>query len=234
MTKKNILSANEANRLYWLGRYEERVYVALHLLRKCYDKMIDGQQSDYYHFWEKFNVENIYASNEEFEYGMLYDENNINSIAFSQRRAMDNAMELRNDITSETLSYIEMSIAKIKELKGNKETNITTLQPITDWALAFFGSAHQRIENNMVLSTIFAGRIVEYLDAMIRFDYPIERLRFAFEGLNDYTDKIPGLTDNDALLNAKALLDNNMPGDAVIDADTKNKLMFNVNRIICA
>ena len=41
MTQKNLISATKANSLYWLGRYEERVYITLHLLRKCYDKMID-------------------------------------------------------------------------------------------------------------------------------------------------------------------------------------------------
>ena len=43
MTQKNLISATKANSLYWLGRYEERVYITLHLLRKCYDKMIDGE-----------------------------------------------------------------------------------------------------------------------------------------------------------------------------------------------
>ena len=47
MVKNNIISAAKANRLYWLGRYEERVYLTLHLLRKCYDKMIDGTPEDY-------------------------------------------------------------------------------------------------------------------------------------------------------------------------------------------
>ena len=42
MVKNRILSANKANSLFWLGRYEERVYITLHLMRKCYDKMIDG------------------------------------------------------------------------------------------------------------------------------------------------------------------------------------------------
>ena len=45
MTQKNLISVTKANSLYWLGRYEERVYITLHLLRKCYDKMIDGTTS---------------------------------------------------------------------------------------------------------------------------------------------------------------------------------------------
>ena len=47
MTQNNLISATKANSLYWLGRYEERVYITLHLLRKCYDKMIDGELEEY-------------------------------------------------------------------------------------------------------------------------------------------------------------------------------------------
>ena len=31
MTQKNLISATKANSLYWLGRYEERVYITLHI-----------------------------------------------------------------------------------------------------------------------------------------------------------------------------------------------------------
>ena len=48
MVKNTIISANKANSLFWLGRYEERVYITLHLMRKCYDKMIDGEMEDYW------------------------------------------------------------------------------------------------------------------------------------------------------------------------------------------
>ena len=43
----NAISANKANRLYWLGRYTERVYLSLHFLRRYYDQMIDGHPQNY-------------------------------------------------------------------------------------------------------------------------------------------------------------------------------------------
>ena len=55
MVKSTIISANKANSLFWLGRYEERVYITLHLMRKCYDKMIDGEMEDYRPFWQKLD-----------------------------------------------------------------------------------------------------------------------------------------------------------------------------------
>lgn len=32
-----ILTATKANQLFWLGRYVERVYLSLHLMRRYYD-----------------------------------------------------------------------------------------------------------------------------------------------------------------------------------------------------
>ena len=151
MVKSDIISATKANRLYWLGRYEMRVYLTLHQMNKCCDKMIDGHEDDYLAFWEKLDVEGVYKTNDEFTFGMLYDENSTSSVISAQRFAMDNAMMLREDIMSETLSYLEMSIALMKKLKAAHEMNITALQPVIDWSLAFWGSAEQRLQNHKAL-----------------------------------------------------------------------------------
>ena len=59
MVKNTIISANKANSLFWLGRYEERVYITLHLMRMCYDKMIDGEMEDYWPFWQKLDPQGV-------------------------------------------------------------------------------------------------------------------------------------------------------------------------------
>ena len=104
MVKNTIISANKANSLFWLGRYEERVYITLHLMRKCYDKMIDGEMEDYRPFWQKLDPQGVYQTNDEFTLGMMYDGGNPSSVMSAQTRAMDNAILLREEIMSETLS----------------------------------------------------------------------------------------------------------------------------------
>ena len=84
--------------------------MTLHQFRKCYDQMIDGKPEDYQSFWDKLDAASIYSSSDEFTLGMLYDENNPSSILSALNRAMDNAILLREDIFTETLSYIELSI----------------------------------------------------------------------------------------------------------------------------
>ena len=41
------ISDAKANRLYWLGRYAERAYLSLHLLRRYFDLTLDGNPVDY-------------------------------------------------------------------------------------------------------------------------------------------------------------------------------------------
>lgn len=199
MVKSNIISAANANRLYWLGRYEERVYMTLHLLRKCYDKMIDGKPSDYAAFWQKLDTGNNYSTTNDFTFGMMYDEENPSSVLSAQTFAMDNAMMLRENITSETLSYLEMSLAKIHECKARGDMNIDDLQQVTDWSLAFWGSADQRILNQKVITLMHIGRTIEYMDMLLRFDYPFNRMDKEYIDLKKHFQEFDAIADENAM-----------------------------------
>lgn len=190
-----IISANKANRLFWLGRYVERVYMTLHLMRRVSDKMIDGAPADYESFWKKLDMTDSYATTGEFTLGMMYDEQNPGSVLSSLNRAMDNAIMLREDIKSETMSYIEMSINLMKKFRTQAESNITNLQPITDWMLAFRGSAAQRIEEPRVLATIAIGQLVEKIDIMLRFCYCYDRIAVQYGMLKTWAKMWPELVD---------------------------------------
>lgn len=195
MVKSDIISATKANRLYWLGRYECRVYLTLHQLNKCFDEMIDGEPDDYTEFWSKLDATGIYKTNEEFTFGMLYDDTNPCSVLSAQKYAMDNAILLREDIMSETLSYLEMSVALLKKCKQEATVNISHLQPVIDWALAFWGSAEQRLQNHKALDIMMIGRNIENLDMQIRFDYPFRRVALAYDSLKRYSKSMSGALD---------------------------------------
>lgn len=190
MIKNTIVSATAADRLYWLGRYEERVFMTLHILRKCYDLMIDGKPSEYKSFLEKLNSSEKYSTKKDFILGMMFDENNYSSVIYAQLRAMDNAMLQRDTISTETLSYLEMSIALLRKCKADRISNITELQRVSDWSLAFWGSAEQRIENSSVLMLMQAGRDVENIDMLVRFDYSHDKIRIAWDKLKFIMENI--------------------------------------------
>src|SRR5574344_2553676 len=93
------ISAVKANRLYWLGRYTERVYTSLHLLRRCYDQMIDGNPKDYENYYHTMDVSHRYKDLESFKLGLMYDHENPASLIRSLESANDNAIVLREEIT---------------------------------------------------------------------------------------------------------------------------------------
>lgn len=227
-----VISANKVNRLFWVGRYVERVYMTLHLLRRVYDKMIDGDKSDYESFWEKLDMSNSYGSTGAFKFGMMYDEANPGSIISSLNRAMDNAIMLREDIKSETMAYIEMSIALMKKFSNSAEDNITNLQPITDWMLAFRGSVAQRIEDPRILSLIAIGQIIEKIDIMLRFGYSSERIAIQYYMLQNWVKEWPMLLDaniDSQITEMLAHVDGNP-----FDNDTRWKLCKYMNQVIMA
>lgn len=230
MVKSDIISATKANHLYWLGRYEERVYMTIHLMNKCYDKMIDGQPNDYMDLWRRLDMTGIYDTNDAFTIGMLYDENNTGSLISAQKYAMDNAILLREDILSETLSYLEMSMALMRQCKAADERNITALQPVIDWSLAFWGSAEQRTQNHRALLLMMVGRNVENMDMQLRFGYPFRRVELAYQSLKRYIKEVPEMIDD----NIKSQLDDLIVEERfnLDDSEYKYKLIKYVNQLV--
>ncbi|MDD3077763.1 MAG: alpha-E domain-containing protein [Paludibacter sp.] len=202
------ISTAKANRLYWLGRYAERVYLALHLLRKHYDLMIDEDSYAYNDFCYKMGVQNRYVSGEQFITSYLYDTDNPDSIINMLEKVKDNAILLREEIMSETLSYIQMSIFFMKAAKVEGRI-LSELQTITDFMLAFWGSIDERINNSEIRTIIKFGKFVESSDLHLRFGYPLDRIESINVRLFEALDNNTELCDEINLLAYK----NNMVAD---------------------
>lgn len=157
--------------------------------------MIDGSPDAYMEFWTKLDASGNYKTPEEFTAGMLFDETNPCSVISAQKMAMDNAMLLREDIMSETLSYLEMSLAYMKKRKAIESPTTATLQPVIDWSLAFWGSAEQRIHNHKALDIVMIGRNIENTDILLRFSYPFRRIIVAYDSLKRYCSRKDSLID---------------------------------------
>jgi len=182
------ISASKASKLFWMGRYAQRVYVTLHLLRKHFDLTIDEDENAYKIFCTKMGIENKYKSSEDFFQKYLYDEANPDSVINMLDKTKSNAMVLREEIMTETLSYIEMSISHINYCKSNSHS-LNDLQPITDYMLAFWGSLDERILNKQTRHIIKFGKYLENTDLHIRFDYPFSRVDGIFKLMLETIEK---------------------------------------------
>ena len=196
------VSSAKANRLYWLGRYAERVYLTLHMLRKHFDLMIDEDQDAYISFCTEMGIENKYRSADDFTKRYLFDTSNSESVINMLEMVKDNAMMLREEIMTETLCYIELSIAHMNKPEVQNR-GIEGLQRITDYILAFWGSIDERIVDNQIRHSIKFGKYLESLDLHIRFDYPFNRVNGIFNRMLDSIEKECYICDEMTLLTLK-------------------------------
>ena len=158
-----IISVEQTDRLYWLGRYSERVYTTLRLYFDSFDKLIDMKNYDYQEFCKRIDIPDVYGSAAAFKEKYPFDEGDENSIISNLLRAYDNAIVLRDEIGSETLSYIQLAIYDMQKAKISRAPLIE-LQSVTDNLLAFWGIADDSIDSEQIRNIIKAGKRVERVD----------------------------------------------------------------------
>ncbi len=205
-----ILSANKSNCLFWLGRYVERGYLLLHLMRRAYDEVLDVPvevlpESNLLSLLHYSQGVRFTTSREMMHH--LYDSSNPASLKSIIDRMMDNAILLRPEIYTESFSYIELCHNIINYCSERKDENITDLQPITDYLLAFWGSVLERVHGRK-RNLLMIGKYVEQLDMDARYDYKLYRLKEVWEQLGNYFVSDIDLFDMDQVKRVDSMLRN--------------------------
>ena len=165
-----IISIKSTDNLFWLGRYVERVFTTLRVFSEYYDKMIDKDENAYIDFCNKLGIENTYSYKQEFITKYLFDENDPNSVMSNLLCAYDNAVVMRNEISSETLSYIQMAVNYMEQGRESSAPMLK-LQEVFDCIFAFWGSADDFVESETTGNILKFGRSVERLDLYTRFSF---------------------------------------------------------------
>lgn len=154
----SILSRENSERLFWLGRYSERVYTGLRDFAGKFDSISDEK------------LRNDFAKR------LCFDENNSSSSAFSLMRAYDNAIVLRDEIGTETFSYIQLAVYEMNAAKRARAP-LLQLQKVIDNIAAFWGMADDRIENEHARGIIKLGKRIERVDLYARMNAGTEEIR---------------------------------------------------------
>lgn len=170
-----IISVEQADHLFWLGRYTERVYTTLRFYFPSFDSMIDETVDSYQAFCESIDIPNIYASKEDFLRRYPFDADNPDSIISNLNRAYDNAIVLRESIGSEALSYIQLAIYDMNKAAASSSPMIE-LQYLMDHILSFWGIADDQIDSEQVRNMIKAGKRIERIDMYARLKVSGEEL----------------------------------------------------------
>ena len=183
-----IISVENTDRLYWLGRYTERVYSTIGGYSKNFDSMIDMDLDSYEKFCEEIDIPNIYENKDDFLRRYCYDSEDPNSIYSNLMRAYDNAVVLREEIGSEPLAYIQLAVYAMNKAKAS-EAPLIELQKVIDNILAFWGIADDLIENDNVRNIIKVGKRVERIDLYARIGADSKNL---IREVNRLKDRIKG------------------------------------------
>ncbi len=162
-----IISVEQADRLYWLGRYTERVYTTLRMFSVSFDSLIDGIADSYVDFCKNIDIPNVYANKADFVRRYPFDETLPDSIISNLNRAYDNAIVLRESIGSECLAYIQLAIYDMNKAAVSKSPLIE-LQKVNDNLLAFYGIADDQIDSENIRNIIKAGKRIERIDMYAR------------------------------------------------------------------
>ncbi|HJB06801.1 MAG TPA: alpha-E domain-containing protein [Candidatus Enterocloster faecavium] len=184
-----IISVENADHLYWLGRYTERVYTTIRVFFHIFDKMIEAPEGAYQMYCEKLGIPNIYTSNHQFVQSYLFDEENPDSVISSMKRAYDNGVVLREELSSNVLSYIQLALNTLENC-SRTTSPLLELQQVLDELLAFWGCADDYVEDEDCRNLLKCGKYVERLDLCIRLDYHKKDLEKEYRKLTNRLGRI--------------------------------------------
>lgn len=171
----DTVTLSKQNRLFWLGRYAERVYTTTQYMMKQYDRLIDGETVDYETFCQKMGIPCAYDSGDDFCRRYLFDSTSPYSVQSGVEAMLGNGMVLRETITSPTLAYLQMAHSAM-ELAARSEAPGVELQWVLDDIMAFRGSFDDSVEVETARNITKTGRMVERISLMLRLDWQPERL----------------------------------------------------------
>lgn len=200
------VTLNKLDSLYWLGRYIERVYQSINMYKKVYDRLIDQDDAVYEKECEIMGIANTFESSGDFAWKIAFDTGNPLSIISNLYRAYDNAMIMRDEISSETLAYIHLAIAEMKRGKKS-EAPLMELQNVEDLIFAFWGCLDDKVDDEGVRNTVKIGRRVERLDILLRRDADREDLKREINRLVARIDTTELPYNKKALLYAAAMVE---------------------------
>lgn len=97
--------------------------------------LIEAPEGTYKTYCERLNIPDVYGSNDVFADSYPFDKENPDSLIANMSRAYDNAIVLRDELSSNVLSYLQLAV-DIFEM-NTRNAPLLELQPVIDYILAF-------------------------------------------------------------------------------------------------
>ena len=199
------ISPAKAHHLYWLGRYAERVSAQMHFLRHYYDLCLDEGHEDAIHeYCSKLNLPICTRDRDAFLVEHLFGDQ-CGSLRHTLNCLNDNSIVLREELTTNTIAYVNLCVATLKHSDHKKDLNINSLQPISDYILAFWGSVLQNVTNGATLDMLFIGKRIEFIDMYSRFGEKHSRLAAEWRNMDRRLDRQSFLVNKDSRMTLREI-----------------------------
>lgn len=138
--------------------------------------MLDEDNSAYIPYCEKLAIPMIYSDMDDFIDNYLFSKDDPNSVISNLIRAYDNGIVLRDEVSSISLSYIQLSL-NVMEHSVKDQGLAYQLQPVKDYIYAFWGCLDDRVEDEESRNIIKCGRYLERVDLYMRLGYNIRSIQ---------------------------------------------------------
>ncbi len=185
------ISIERSDRLFWLGRYTERAFTELHAIQECYDKTLDRDPNCYQSYLAAFGILDEYGSGDNFFRHFLFDVENPNSVAYSLECAYDNGIVLREDISTEALSYLQMALDQLEECKAIESGLRMKLLTLEDILYGFRGRLEDHLYDPEKKALVDCGQTLERLDLYFRLHESDDKILPEMQRLLDRLSRIP-------------------------------------------
>lgn len=120
------------------------------------------------------------GSKEEFFRSFIFDEDNPSSVAASLVKAYDNGIVLREEISTEALSFLQMAMDKLEHTKHSLQALCLSLLPLVDILFGFWGCVGEYVYDEEIKTIIECGKYVERLDLYFRMNYQFSQIEREF------------------------------------------------------
>ncbi|MCM1530290.1 MAG: alpha-E domain-containing protein [Alistipes sp.] len=185
------ISTEHSSRIYWLGRYTERAFTTLKSLERLYDKVIDRDSGHYRKYLDCFGLNDTYGDYKNFFRSFIFDKNNSCSVKYSLERAYDNGIELREEISTDALAYLQLAKDKLRSAENVSQGLVVALMPLEDILYGFYGCFNDRVYCEEVRDIFLCARYVERVELYIRLKYRTEKIVSEFDRMCEFLERIP-------------------------------------------
>jgi len=186
-----LLTANVATSLYWLGRYLERIESTLYEIKKAYDKVIDVDKDAGVKVYKKFDIDLQYTDAIDFLDKAIKGEHSANLLNVL-KNARENAIISREYIDELAFGeIIELNEIAQRISRSNGRIDCKDMDYAMSLISEIWGAQTKR--NHRKVSDYFLklGKLVEEIDFRLRFgkgqkttDIILEEVHSIFKFLN--------------------------------------------------